>query len=394
MFDRRPAFGAGHGHRKPSKVIILCAITIVAFLAWASLAGIDQVSRAGGQVIPAGRVQLVQSNDGGVIQEIKVREGDRVVQGQPLVILDQVRIAASVTEARAKVAALKAEKVRIEAEMFGRPLSFPPELKDFPEFVANERELYTRRRAAQSEDIAALRRMLGLVQRELAMNTPLLQFGDVSKAEVLRIERSAADIEGQIATRQAKYLADLQGRFSQIDQELASAEQTLTQRQSALKDAVIVAPASGIIKNVRLTTVGGVLRPGDEVLEIVPTNDRLIVEAKVSPKDIAYVKVGQFADLKFDAYDSSIYGSAEGRVTYVSPDTLVERSPSGEAAAQVFYRVHITADTRTMHLKPGETIVIQPGMTASAEIKTGRNTVLGYLLKPITKTIGESLGER
>ncbi len=371
--------------------IILSALAVAGFIGWAALARIDQVSRAAGQVIPAGRVQLIQSSDGGVIGAIHVREGDPVRKGQVLVSLDAVKIAAAVKEGQARVAAFKTVKARIEAELFDRPLVFPADVMAYPDFVANQRQLFAKRRAAQLQDVAALRRMLGLVRQELVMNQPLVQYGDVSKSEMLRLERSVADIEGQIANRQNSYLQDLQAEYAKIEEDLVSAEQTLTQRQAALADTELEAPTDGIVKNVRLTTIGGVLRPGDDVLTIVPTGQELIVEARVSPSDIAYVRIGQSASVKFDAYDPSIFGAATGRVTYIGPDTISEQRATGE---QLYYRVHIRVDTRSMRTHDQMRIAIQPGMTATTEILTGRNTVLNFLLKPITKTIDTSFGER
>ena len=375
----------------PRRVIALSGLSVAAFVAWAGYAEIDQVSRATGQVIPSGRVQIVQSSDGGVIKEIHVREGDRVAKGQVLVTLDRVRLAAAVDEGRAKVAALKTVKARIEAELFNRSLVFSPDVVDFPDFMANQRQLFIKRRSAQAQDIAALNRMLRLVRQELAMNQPLLENGDVSRSEVLRLERSVAEIEGQISNRRSRYLQDLQTEYADIEEELVTAEQALTQRQAALADTDLEAPTDGIVKNVRLTTIGGVLRASDEVLQIVPTGEELIVEAKVSPSDIAYVRTGQAASVKFDAYDSSIYGAANGTVSYISPDTLSEQKPSGE---QLYYRVHVRVDTRPMRPRDGERIEIQPGMTATTEILTGHNTVLKFLLKPIIKTVDQSFGER
>jgi adhesin transport system membrane fusion protein len=373
------------------RVILLTAAALVGFIGWASFAEIDQVSRATGQIIPSGRVQIVQSTDGGVIEAINVKEGDRVRKGQVLVTLDRVRLAAALDESKAKVASLKTAKARIEAELFNKPLVFPADVNDFPDFMANQQQLFSRRRMAQVQDIGALRRMLRLVEQELAMNRPLLEFGDVSRSEIIRLERSVADFEGQIANRQNKYLQDLQTEYAKIEEDLVTAEQTLTQRQSAFAVTKLEAPTDGIVKNVRLTTIGGVLRPSDEVLQIVPTGEELILEAKVSPADIAYVRIGQIASVKFDAYDSSIFGSANGRVSYISPDTLTEQKPSGE---QVFYRVHIRVDTKAMRPRVDQKIEIQPGMTATTEILTGRNTVLKYLLKPLIKTVEQSFGER
>jgi len=374
-----------------SSIIALAALAVASFIAWASVAEIDQVSRASGQVIPAGRVQLLQSNDGGVIQAIHVREGDHVREGQVLVLLDKEKISASVEEGRAKVAALKARMSRIEAELFDRALRFPDDIRDFPDFIDSQRQLFAKRRSAQGQEIAALRTMLSLAREELEMNMPLLSHGDVSRSEIIRLQRAVADIQGQITNKQNKYLQDLQTEYAKTEEELVTAEQTITQRLVSLRDTEITAPTDGIVKNVRLTTIGGVLRPGDEVMQIVPTEEQLIVEAKVSPVDIAYVLVGQDASVRFDAYDSSIFGTAAGKVTYISPDTLTEQQGGNE---QVYYRVHVETDTDTMHKRPGKDVVIQPGMTVTAEIQTGKNTVLKFLAKPLIKTVSDSFGER
>ena len=374
----------------------LLIVGIVAFfvlaLLWSLWAELDQVSRAPGQVIPTGRTQVIQSTDGGVITDILVREGDHVQKGQVLVKLDQVKLRASVGEAQGKVASLMSSMARINAELFDRPLSFSPEVRAFPDFVANQTLLYNKRRQALQDQLNALRGMLGLMKQELDMNMPLLSQGDVSRADVLRLQRGVSDLESQLVNVRNKYLQDLQAEYTKTEEDLVTAREILAQRSDALKDTEIHAPVDGIVKNIRLTTLGGVLRPSDEVMSIVPTGEKLILETRLSPTDRAYVKVGQRASVKFDAYDSSIYGTAGGVVTYISPDTLSEQKAQGET---VFYRVHVATDTRRMKPhRPGEKIDIQPGMTAVAEIQTGQNTVWHYLTKPINKTFGEAMTER
>jgi adhesin transport system membrane fusion protein len=375
----------------------IALFAIIAFLiialVWSFWAELDQVSRAPGTIIPSGHLQVVQSTDGGQITKINVREGDTVKKGQLLVELDDIKLKAAVNEGLGKVASLLSQQARINAELFDRPLAFPPEVRAYPEFVANQTLLYEKRRQAQHDQIASLHEMLGLMKQELDMNMPLLQQGDVARADVLRLQRSVSDIQSQIVNAQNKYLEELQTDYAKTQEDLVTAREVLTQRQDALKETRILAPVDGVVKNVKLTTIGGVLKPSDEVMSIVPTGDELILEAKMSPKDIAYVKVGQPASIKFDAYDSSIYGTAAGEVVYISPDTLAEQGPNG--AQQVFYRVHVKVDTSRMrpHL-PGEKIEIVPGMTATVEIQTGRNTVWKYLTKPINKTLNESMTER
>lgn len=373
--------------------IVAITASVVCFVAWALWAQLDQVIRAPGKAIPMGRVQIIQTVDGGVIEQILVKEGDRVRRGQILVVLDKVKLAASAEEARAKVASLKAQMARIEAELFDQPLRFSADAVAYPNFVANQRLLFAKRRAALQSEIGALHGAQSLMNQELAMNRPLVASGDVARSEIIRMQRGIVDIDGQIAARKARYVQDLQADYTRTESELVSAEQILAQRMDGLKAAEMTAPADGLVKNIRLTTLGAVLRPSDEVLQIVPTGERLIVEAQVAPRDIAFIKPGQSASIKFDAYDSGIYGSALGRVTYISPDTLSEQRPDGSQS--VYYRVHLEADIRAMQArKPAEKIEVQPGMTVTAEIKSGQSTVFRYLTKPLLKTTGEAMQER
>jgi adhesin transport system membrane fusion protein len=375
----------------------IALFAIIAFLGialiWSFYAELDQVSRAPATIIPSGRLQVVQSTDGGQITKMNVREGAKVRRGQVLVELDNVKLKAAVGEAQGKVASLLSQQSRINAELFDRPLAFPDEVHAYPEFVSNQTLLYQKRRQALQDELRALHEMLGLMQQELDMNMPLLRQGDVAKADVLRLQRSVSDIQSQIVNARNKYLEELQTDYAKTQEDLVTAREVRTQRQDALKDTIITAPVDGTVKNVKLTTIGGVLRPSDEVMTIVPSGEELILEAKMSPKDIAYVQVGQPASVKFDTYDSSIYGSAFGHVTYISPDTLVEQGQNG--AEQVFYRVHVKVDTSRMHPhQAGEKIELVPGMTATIEVQTGRNTVWKYLTKPINKTLSESMTER
>jgi adhesin transport system membrane fusion protein len=206
------------------------------------------------------------------------------------------------------------------------------------------------------------------------------------------MQRSASELEGQIVTTRTEYLQELQAEYADTEQELVTAEQQLRQRGATLSGTELRAPTDGVIANIGITTIGGVLAPGDEILQIVPSGDELIVEAKVSPADIAFIRVGQEAAIKFDAYDSGIYGSGKGEVTYISADTLSEETEEG---VETYYRVRLAADISTLRpRKPGEKIAIQPGMTVTAEIITGESTVFRYLTKPILKTSGEALSER
>ncbi|MFN3352452.1 MAG: HlyD family efflux transporter periplasmic adaptor subunit [Brevundimonas sp.] len=378
--------------RLPTLIILASALAVVVFIAWASIAKLDQITRAPGRVIPSGRTQVVQSEHGGSIAEILVREGDTVRRGQVLVRLDSIALGAALEDSEATVASQRAKMARIQAELFSRPLAFPPEVGAYPEFVSSQRQLYLRRRQALESSIDALQAQLRLARQELELNRPLVESGDVSRSEMLRMERGVADLAGQIAIRRSEYLQELQAEYAATEEELAGSLQELTQRRAAFESAELVSPSDGIVVNLRVTTIGGVVAPGDEVLQVVPTGDELIVEARVPPQEIAFIRVGQEASIKFDAYDSAVYGSGLGRVTYVSADTLEEPTPQGP---RPYYRVNLSADTSGLRpRRPDEQVSLQPGMTATVEILTGDTTVFRYLTKPILKTASEAFGER
>lgn len=380
-----------HGVSRASRLLLWSSVaTIAGFLIWANWAELDTITRASGQVIASSRNQVIQAPDGGVLERMLVKEGDTVKRGQVLFRFDQARASAGHQESLAKAAALRASLARLKAEVFGGEPRFTG-LAGFAELRDNQIALFKRRQAAISEEVAALETSLSLVKKELDMNMPLLKSGDVSRAEVLKLQRQVADIQGQITNRRNKYFQDAQAELAKAQEDLESVEQILAQRREQLAYTEVHAPMDGVVRNVRLTTEGGFARPGDEILQIVPLEDDLIVEAKVRPADIAFIKPGLPATVKLDAYDYSIYGSLQGTVSYISADTLNEETRSGE---MLYYRVQIKTRDRNLSSRKNERIDIQPGMTATVEIKTGRQTVLRYLTKPITKTMDESLGER
>ncbi|MGV0983656.1 MAG: HlyD family efflux transporter periplasmic adaptor subunit [Limnohabitans sp.] len=361
------------------------------FIAWAFFAQIDQITRAQGQIIPSSRTQIIQAPDGGVIEELRVREGAEVNRGDLLVRFDQTKAEASYREAEFKVAGLSATVARLRSEVFGGEPIFKKETLKFPEFRQNQLDLLFKRRDGLEQEIRAIERMKVLAQRELDMTRPLLKTGDVSMAEVLRLERMVAEQEGQITNRKNKYQQDSQSELNKLEEDLAGAKETLIQRKNLLDNTELRAPVNGTVKNVRVTTRGGVLRPGDELMQIVPVDDALIVEAKVKPSDVAFLKPDQDVVIKIDAYDYTIYGSLSGKLTYISADTLNEDVKQGE---QAYYRVQVRTESPRFNRRPNENLQLQPGMTATIEVKTGGNTVLKYLLKPVIKTLNESLGER
>lgn len=375
--------------------ILAVAILLAVLIGWAAVAEIVQSTRTHGLVIASQRTQVVQAGMDGVVIQILVEEGEQVHQGQVLARLDPHQSRAAFLDTQAKVAALKAALVRLHAEVFDRPLVFPKEVQKYPHFIHNQTELYRRRQHAILGDIDALQKSLALAEQELALNEPLLATGDIGKLEIIRLKRAVADITGQINSRRSRYFQDAQTEMTKAEEDLATQEQILADREVVLERTAIIAPAKGLVKNIQTTTPGAKVRAGDVILELLPTGSELIVEVKLKPADLAFVRVGLTTAIKLDSYDYSIYGALRGRVKYISPDVLFERTGQGEAP---YYRVQITFDSTStdIHLatEKNRKIEIQPGMTCVVDIETGYHTVLSYLTKPIAKTFAESMHER
>ena len=369
-------------------VFMLGLITLVI---WAYYGRIDQVTRAPAQLIAQGRTQLVQSSDGGVLTQLHVKEGDTVKAGQLLATLQKERAAAAVSDSSAKVAALRITLARLQAEVYNTPLKFEPSLLVYKDYIRNQTDLYNKRQTAFKDDIAALENILKFADDELRINSQLEASGDVSRVEILRLQRSVADIKAQISSKRNKYFQDAQAEMTKAQEELSSQTEQLKDRSQVLEHTELTAPVDAIVNNIRINTLGGVVRAGETVMELLPAGDHLIVEAKIPPSDIAFVALGQPTSIKLDAYDSSIYGSMRGEVTYISPDVLVEETRQGTAS---FYRVRVTVTGKEFSGSKADAIRLRPGLTATVEIKALDRTVLSYLTKPITKTLTQSLGER
>lgn len=379
--------------RPATMIILVIGLVVTGFVVWSQWAELDQVTRAPGKVVPFSRVQIVQSEQDGAIANIAVREGEAVEAGQTLIELDRVQLEAGLREARVKVAALETRMARINAELYDRSLSFPASVSGYPEFMANQRQLYQRRRRALNDELRTLENLADLQRQELELSEPLLETGDVARSEIIRMQRQVVETQGRISKVRSDHARDLQTEFAQTDEELASAREILARADDRLRASALTAPAAGIVKNVRFNTIGGFVRAGEEVLQIVPMGEKLIVEARVPPRDIAFVKSGQRARVNFDAYDNAIYGSADGTVVFISPDTLTEQAQDG--SSETYYRVNLEVDTAPMiEVEGREPINLQAGMTATAEILTGESTVWNYITKPILKTVSDSLQEK
>lgn len=366
-------------------------VSLVLFFSWANFSEIDQITRAPGSVIPSSNVQIIQSKDGGVLERLPISVGEIVDQGQIVAQFDKTNAEADYQEAKAQVAALSAAMSRLTAELFGTVPDFSALANEFPHFVKSQKLLFDRRQSAKREEIANIGSILALVQEEIQMNEPLLARGDVSKTEILRLQREEAELVAQRGKISNDYFQSTQAEYNETEEEFERVSQLLIQRKKQLQATTLTAPVKGIVKSIRLTTVGGVIRPGEDVLEIVPLEDDLLIEAKVAPQDIGFLRVGLDVSVKIEAYDYTIYGDLDGVLSYISADTLEEDTQKGDIP---FYRVHVRTQGRKFSGRPDADLQILPGMTSTVEVKTGKNTVLSYLIKPIIKTLGESMGER
>lgn len=372
-------------------VLFVFMVSLIAVVFWASVGKIDQVTRAQGQIIAAERTQIIQSPDGGVLTALHVKEGDFVKAGQLLATLQKERAQAAVSDTRAKVAALRITLARLQAEIFEKPLKFEPSLLTYSDYIQNQTELYNKRQRAFKDEVSALTKILSLAEDELKINRQLEASGDVSRAELLRLERSSADIAAQLTGKRNKYFQDAQAEMTKTQEDLSTQTEQLNDRTSLLEHTELVAPVDGVVNNIKVNTVGGVVRQGDTVMELLPGGNNLVVETKIMPADIGFVKIGQTASVKLDAYDYSIYGGMLGNVSYISPDVLTEETKQGP---MTYYRVRVMITGTEFKGDKASQIQVRPGLTASVEIKAMDRTVLSYLIKPLSKTMSMSMGEK
>lgn len=371
-----------------AKIFIgLTLILVVLAVVWSAGAKIDEIVHAPGRLVSISGVQTIQAADPGQVSKIFVHEGLAIKKGQRLLNMQSTRAQASYDDSASKVAALKTSLVRLQAEVLEHPLKFPEELNEHPDFVKNQTELFRARQRALRDGVAVLQKSLRIASDELSVVEPLFLTGDIGKAEILRLQRQSADIEGQIINLKNKYFQDAQAEMTRAEEELSTREQELADRAEVLHNTTISAPMNGIVRNINIITEGANVNRGDVIMELVPTDGLLIFEAKLRSADVAFVRMGAPATIKLDAYDYSVYGMLKGKIDFVSPDALSEKTARGE---EIFYRVRVLVTPSDERAG----IELQPGMTGQVDIKTGDRTVLSYLTKPITKTFSESLTEK
>ena len=405
-----------------SIVIILLLLVL-----WASFATVNEVTRGTGKVIPTSQVQVVQAVDGGVVAEILVHEGQTVEAGQTLFLIDETRFVSSLRENRVQYLALLAKAARLRALAENGPFQLPPEVvKEDPKLVEEERGMYEARRSELEAQLSIARQQLAqrnqelievrsrqaqaaqsyeLTAKELAMTKPLASSGAVSDVELLRLERDVGRYRGErdqasaqtvrlqsaiaeasrkVQEQEITFRNDMRNELGETMAKLNSLSEGSTALSDRVRHANIKSPVKGTVNRLLVTTVGGVLQPGKEIVEIVPTDDALLLEARIAPKDIAFLHPGQKATVRFTAYDFAIYGGLDAVIDNIAADTITDKD------GNAFYLVRV----RTLKSSLGKSMPIIPGMVAEVDIMTGKKSVLAYLLKPVLRAKSHAFTER
>ena len=428
-FDANADWAIAEQTPRGARIVIWLSVgAIFVLIVWAALAVLDEVTRGEGKVIPSRQIQVLQSLDGGIVSEILVREGQTVKTGDLLLKVDPTRMVSSLRESQSQYASLLAKAARLRALAEGSRFVPPPEvLKDAPDVAEQERALYESRRAEldatvgvarqqsqqRSQELISVRakreqaaQSYTLTARELEMTRPLVKTGAVSDVELLRLERDVARYRGERDSANSD-IPRLESAVNEANRKIQEVELTfrniarselsetnaklnaLSEGSSALEDRVkqteIRSPVNGTVKQLKVNTVGGVVQPGRDVIEVVPSDDALLLEARVLPRDIAFLRPGQKAMVKFTAYDFAVYGGLEATLEHISADSVLD--DKGNA----FFLVRV----RTLSTTIGQQkFPIIPGMVAEVDILTGKKSVLSYLMKPILRAKSQAMTER
>ncbi|MFC6167000.1 HlyD family type I secretion periplasmic adaptor subunit [Acinetobacter terrestris] len=374
---------------KASLFIWIICLGLVTLLLWAWFFKLEEVSTGTGKVVSSSKEQTIQSLEGGILTKLNVREGEIVKQGQILAQLDPTRLESNVGESASLLMSSRATSARLRAEVNGTPLSFPQEVLKDTKLVKEETALYNSRRANLDESMAGLRQALSLIEQELSMTEPLVAKGAASEVEVLRLKREANNLRNQMNDIRNQYYVKSREELSKANTDVETQQQVVRGKSDTLSRTVFKAPMRGIVKEIDVMTIGGVIPQNGKLMTIVPLDEQLLIEARISPRDIAFIHPGQEALVKVTAYDYSIYGGLKGKVTTISPDTIRDEVKQD----QFYYRVYIRTNTDKLTNKAGKQFSITPGMVATVDIKTGQKSVLDYLIKPFNKA-QEALRER
>lgn len=375
--------------KRSKRFVRLVFLFFAVLLIWAYLALLDEVSTGTGKVVPTSQEQVIQSLEGGVLAKLYVRQDDVVEPGKILAQLDPTVTEATVQESSAKYRAALASSARLTAEVNGSDLEFPDELDAFPSLQASETKLYEARKRSLKESLDWLAESKKLAQDELAISQSLTKMGAASNVEVIRLKRQLVELQLKETEIQSDYIVKAREELAKANADVESLSSVIRGRADSLARLTLRSPVRGIVKNIEVSTIGGVVPPNGKLMIIVPLDEQLLIEARISPRDIAYIHPDQPATVKVTAYDYAIYGSLKGKVVSISPDTIQDEVKPEE----FYYRVFIKTETDALFNKTGERFPIVPGMVATVDIHTGSKTVMDYLIKPFNRA-REALRER
>lgn len=375
-------------HQEPLRgmlIIRVAVVTLFVLFIWSALTQVDELAKGEGKVVPSSQLQILQSLDGGSVQAILVREGDSVKAGQVLVKIDTTRFLSSVRENDVQVTALKARAERINALLENRDFEYPKDLTpDMKEVYVQEETYFKNARIQLNSQVAAASDQLVSAQRELKLTKPLLSSGAVSEVEVIRLEREVTRLRGLREQTESEFRNNWRKDLGDTMAKLNSMSEGLVGLEDKVKQSEIKSPMNGFVKRLLVNTVGGVIAPGKDIVEVVPAEDNLVVEAKIQTKDIGFIREGQKALIKLTAYDFSIYGGIEGKVDSVGADSITDEK------GNTYYIVKV----KTTRFQARKDLPIIPGMQAEVDIQTGSKSILTYLLKPILRAKQAAFTER
>ncbi|WP_343315751.1 HlyD family efflux transporter periplasmic adaptor subunit [Brucella sp. BE17] len=391
--EAEPTWGFGEADDarlvRSTRIIWIFAALFATGLIWAYFATLDEVSTGSGRVVPTMREQVIQSLEGGILAELDVRQDDIVEPGQILARLDPTKTESNVGESAAKYRAALASSARLQAEVNQTPLTFPVELNDYPDLVKAETELYQARKQSLEESLRFIAESVELVRKELQINEQLSNIGAASNVEVIRLKRQLVELQLKQVEVRSQYIVLAREELAKANSEVQALSSVVRGRADSLTRLTLRSPVRGIVKNIEVSTINGVIPPNGKLMDIVPLDDQLLIEARISPRDIAFIHPGQRASVKITAYDYAVYGGLEGSVTSISADTIQD-----ETNPEIYYyRVFIQTSSDALVNHAGKLFPIVPGMIATADIHTGSKTVFEYLIKPFNRA-QEALRER
>lgn len=375
-------------------IILIIMLFITVALIWASVAEVDEVTRAKGKVIPSSKIQVIQYLEGGIIKRINIAEGDIVDKDQILLVMDKTRFGAEYEQGLARKYALEGTIIRLKSEIARLPVvSFPDELRGLaPDVVASETELFKHRREELETNIATLKNSYDLAAKELSIIAPLVKKGIMSEIDLLKLKRTVNELQGQVDSAEKEFIAEAQEELTTKEAEYTSLRAELLATRDRMDRTVIRSPVYGKVVKLNVNTLGSVIKPGSDIVEILPLEDTLLIEADVKPEDIAFIHPNQKAVIKFSAYDFSIYGGLDAKVSYISGDTI--RKEEGRDREEEYYKVLLVTEKNYLGDGQQESLPIIPGMLVTVDVLTGEKTIMDYLLKPFVRARYEALRER